>query len=223
MNLQRLECALVIFALCGACTTTSSSVPDRSSKTSETIGASREQVNLLKAEIDDTVADLDAILANANANPREAFKLFVEKLDRLRAKSSEFESSIKATNSKIEEHLRAWSDDLVAMSDSDARRVGEDRRAKLAESFDDERRAGQQATKLLDTYIARLKDIEMLLRNDLNASGIDAAKNVIDDAKAQSGDVKKKLDELASKLEHVAGELTPPTAIEASSRTKTGG
>ncbi len=219
MNLASLRpaCAALVLASAGAlagCLSPTS--PQMTAETSARLADVGEDAAKVKAQIQTTLASLKTATADAAAEHNQPLKQFSTELDKLHTKSDALEDDVRETDRRVQRHLRLWADDLLAMSDPDIRRVGETRRAALAESFATVQRTNQETVESVKNYLTRLDDVEKLLRNDFNSSGFDAASHLLDETRSQGDEVGKHLDQLIAKSKSLASEMTPAVAARES-------
>jgi hypothetical protein len=219
LALSILGCSAPLFCACVSPTS-----PEATADSAAALANLRDDAKQAAKCVDDS----DALLARlASASDSEAMSLLEQygaSVEQLSQQSDVLDSRARESEIKIRNHLRAWADDLLSMSDPDLRQVGEQRRAKLAASFATVERSSKAARMALASFIGRLEDVEKLVRNDFGSDGIHVAKNLIQDTAARGKGLRKNLDGLVAEVARLSSDLAPSVAwslhpVEASEPT----
>ncbi len=185
-------------------------------KMADKVGASiaefRDEIVTVKKEVDNTMAALDKIVTTAATDPRKAFKDFdkaIPQIDDAAKKAKKRGEDIKARG---QAYFKAWEKELADMNNAEIRKLAEERKAKLEETFGKIRTSMEPVRDQFNTWLADLKDLQKYLSNDLTISGIDAAKELIGKTKTEGQAVQKSMDKVIAELNTIVATLTPAKA-----------
>jgi hypothetical protein len=169
----------------------------------------RDEIVDVKKAVDVTMAALDKIVAQAAVNPRKAFKEFdksVPHIDSAAAKARKRAEDMKEMGKK---YFDGWEKDLGEVNDPEIRKLAEERKTKLQDSFSNIKTTMEPARDQFNTWLSHLKDLQKYLSQDLTIGGIDAAKDLIGKTKKEGMDVQQTLDRVISELNTVVATITP--------------
>jgi DUF2959 family protein len=172
----------------------------------------RDEIVDVKKAVDTTMASLDKIVAQATVDPRKAFKEFdksVPKIDSAAAKARKRAEDMKE---KGKAYFENWEKDLANVRDPEIRKLAEDRKIKLQETFGKIKTSLEPARDQFNSWLANLKDLQKYLSQDLTIGGIDAAKDLIAKSKKDGMEVQQTLDRVISELNTVVATITPARA-----------
>jgi len=178
-------------------------------KAGKGIAEFRDEIVDVKKAVDATMASLDKIVAQAATDPRKAFKEFdknVPKIDSAAEKAKKRSADMKE---KGKTYFEAWEKDMANVNDPNIRKLAEDRKMKLQETFDKIKTSLEPARDQFTTWLANLKDLQKYLSQDLTIGGIDAAKDLIMKSKKDGVDVQQTLDRVITELNSVVATITP--------------
>lgn len=185
-------------------------------KLADKVGASiaefRDEIVNVKKELDATLASLDKIVTQATVDPRksyEEFKKNVPKVDSAAAKAKKQAESMKA---KGQEYFKQWEKELATVNNPEVRKLADERKAELQSSFAKIKETTEPARDQFNLLLAGLKDLQVLLGQDLTIAGINAAKDPIAKTKSEGAAVQQSLDKVIAELNTVVATITPAKA-----------
>ncbi|HXJ71824.1 MAG TPA: DUF2959 family protein, partial [Candidatus Dormibacteraeota bacterium] len=105
-------------------------------------------------------------------------------------------------------YFQQWEAQLGSVKNEEIRKLAQERRAKLQETFGNIKTVAQDATQAFPPYLSNLKDLRTALGTDLTVQGIDAAKPIIQKTKTSGIELQKHLDSLVAELNSVVAAIT---------------
>jgi hypothetical protein len=206
------EAGLLIALVAGAtlfsgCGTTSGY--KQADKTGAGIAEFREEIVKGKTAIDATMKSLGDIAATANTNPRKAFEQYTKDVNNLESTAATIRKRAQSMKEQGQTYFKQWEQELATVSNPDIRKLAEQRKAKLQETFESIRKYSEPLKAQFDPWMSNLKDLQKYLGNDLTVSGVDAAKSLFTKTTEEGLDVQKSMDALLAELNTVAATITP--------------
>jgi hypothetical protein len=206
------EAGLLIALVAGAtlfsgCGTTSGY--KQADKTGAGIAEFREEIVKGKTAIDATMKSLGDIAATANTNPRKAFEQYTKDVNNLESTAATIRKRAQSMKEQGQAYFKQWEQELATVSNPDIRKLAEQRKAKLQETFESIRKYSEPLKAQFDPWMSNLKDLQKYLANDLTVSGVDAAKSLFTKTTEEGLDVQKSMDALVAELNTVAATITP--------------
>ena len=98
---------------------------------------------------------------------------------------------------------------MAEVKNPEIRKLAEERKAKLQESFASIRNYTEPLKAQFDPWMSDLKDLQKYLSNDLTIAGVDAAKGQFAKTRADGTEVQKSMDGLVAEINTIAAALTP--------------
>lgn len=182
-------------------------------KLADKLGASiaefRDEIIIVKKEVDKTMVALDKIVTTAATDPRKAFKEFdkaVPDIDDAAKKAKKRSEDIKARG---QAYFAAWEKELAGVNNAEIRQLAEERKVKLQATFGNIRTSMEPVRDQFVTWLANLKDLQKYLNNDLTIGGIDAAKELIGKAKTEGQGVQLSIGKVIGELNTIVATITP--------------
>jgi hypothetical protein len=169
----------------------------------------RDEIVDVKKAVDATMASLDKIVATASTDPRKAFKEFDKSVPRIDSAAGKAKKRAADMKEKGKAYFETWEKDLANVRDPEIRKLAEDRKLKLQETFGKIKTSIEPARDQFSSWLANLKDLQKYLSQDLTIGGIDAAKDLIAKSKKDGVDVQQTLDRVIGELNTVVATITP--------------
>jgi Protein of unknown function (DUF2959) len=169
----------------------------------------RDEIVDVKKAVDATMASLDKIVATASTDPRKAFKEFDKNVPRIDDAAAKARKRAEDMKEKGKKYFETWEKDLGGVSDPDVRKLAEERKTKLQETFGNIKTTMEPARDEFNSWLSHLKDLQKYLSQDLTIGGIDAAKDLIAKSKKDGVDVQQTLDRVIGELNTVVATITP--------------
>lgn len=171
--------ALAGLAIGSGCNTTAPAAPKVA-----TPGMGAAQTSLVLSEaaarVDDSNARLGALLGGSSLP--ESFQYFSRSIDQLQATAERVRENAVDMRARADEHAAVWEKELTQMNSPSAREVSQQRRAAFTQRFDEVRASLLKTKDQYTDYLSQLKDIRVMLRNDLTRDGVAEARPMIESA-----------------------------------------
>lgn len=179
MAVRSLLSAILIVSLLiiGGC---QASGPKRLDTATASVDQTREQLEAGADQIDEVMASLDAMRGAQDMG--KAFGRYAKAVDRLETTADRVRARREAMRARMEDHLQKWNEELAGINNQDMRQISSQRHAELTEAL---QQLGQALDTLKAAYeplISDLRDIRLVLANDLSVGGLKVAQPAIDEA-----------------------------------------
>jgi len=169
----------------------------------------RECTNL-QGQIDKTIQSLDAVVAAKEAGLRGAYKKYVSELKTLKSRTKKVSSRAQKLKKSSQAYLDAWEKKMQEVSNPELREQAAQRRAKASAKFEDSR---DEFDRILDDYeqfAKNLREIKVVLDNDLNPAGVSSVEKVVEQTKESSEPLKKDIATIIKALDEITEALAGP-------------
>ena len=177
--------------------------------------ALRDDVIRMKTSIESALAAMDGVPRQAATNPRPAYEAFSVQVTAMDASLQTARIDADAMEKSAEEYFQKWEEDLAAVGNAESRQVGTERRTKVQKGF--YRSAGEvtRALTAFGGYLSDMKDLRVVLGNDITVAGIEAAKELMQKRTADGAKMKETLDGAIVELNTIVGSMMPEKAAPA--------
>ena len=101
---------------------------------------------------------------------------------------------------------------MAQVNNPEVRKLAEQRKAKLQETFESIRKYAEPLKAQFDPWMSDLKDLKVYLGNDLTIAGVDSAKSLFSKTTNEGLEVQRSMDALVAELNTVAATITPAKA-----------
>jgi hypothetical protein len=216
MKKQRLNSQYVAAALALFCVLTLAGCASRGYKQADSTGTAistvRNDVGSVKSGVDASLKALDGLAAAANTDPRKPYEAFAKSVDNLESAANTTKKHAADMRARGSAYFTQWQAQLNSVKSEDIKKLGEERKAKLQETFDKIKDAAEDAKQSFPGFLSDLKDLRTSLSADLSPQGIEANKNIFQKTKDSGAQVQKDLDKLIAELNSVAADMTAAKA-----------
>jgi Protein of unknown function (DUF2959) len=178
-------------------------------KTGAGIAEFRDEIINGKKCIDATMKSLDSIAASATTDPRKAFEQYSKSVANLESSAAKIKKRAQDMRQQGQAYFQQWQQEITQVSNPEIRKLAEERKAKLQETFDSIRKYTEPLKAQFDPWMADLKDLQKYLGNDLTIAGVDAAKGLFAKTRADGAEVQKSMDGVVAELNTISAALTP--------------
>jgi hypothetical protein len=143
--------------------------------------ASLDQVRSELAAGAEQVEKTDAALVSLRESEDLAasYKAYSSELSRLEKQASKVRQRRAAMQARLGDHVARWQDDLEVISSETARRASTERAASLKLAAGNLENALNRAKEAYEPYLSNLRDIELILANDLSRRGVEGLEETI--------------------------------------------
>jgi len=178
-------------------------------KTGAGIAEFRDEIVTGKQAIDATMKALSDVAATANTDPRKAYELFSKQVAHLESTAAAIRKRAQSMQAQGQAYFKQWEQEMAQVNNPEVRKLAEERKAKLQETFESIRKYSEPLKVQFDPWMSDLKDLKVYLGNDLTIAGVDSAKSLFLKTTTEGTEVQKTMDALVAELNTVAATLTP--------------
>ena len=215
MNLSPARLALIAAALTSivlmapaGCATSSSQSVKRSEKAVDSLADFRKQLTSANAQLDKTVAALDALVADTG-DREAALAAYSKELVALGKQGDEARKRSESLQARGREYLAKWEQEVSEVSSPELKAQSEARRANAQQRMDEIRVRAEVAANAYRPLLSDLTDIEKVLATDLSAANIQGVAPVAARARKDAGLLKTTIDEFIAVIDQVMSGLGP--------------
>lgn len=189
---------------------------ERASATSRRVSDFRENTVRLGEQIDLTTASLRTLAESPGVAPRsstETFETFERELANLEHLARDFRKLYGRMDARAQEFFGHWIEDSAAIESAELRKRADERRAALQATY---RRIGAEKLSVeqaLSRLLDDLRDLDLFLEQDLTASGLVSARDLIEKAVQDGARVQGLLEETARAADETREALAPLEAL----------
>jgi chromosome segregation ATPase len=169
----------------------------------------RDEVEMGKHQIDVIAASLDGVVSGAGGDLRPSFDKYSKDLAKLESIAESARARAKALKDDSEAYFTAWQNELEAVHDPELRSQADERRAKAREQFSKIQDLAAKTRDAYEPYVKSLRDIKVVLGNDLNATGVESVKGTMATAKTSGKVVQERIATLAQELNAAIKAIDP--------------
>jgi hypothetical protein len=172
----------------------------------------REIVVQAMGLMDTTLRSLDEISVHANQEPRRAYAAFAKSVHRLEVDSIKMRAHTQAMRARGDAYFEHWQAYLATVQDEQVRKLAEEHRAELKQSFAQAQEAAQQVREGFRPFLSDMQKLRAVLEADPSLAHIDAQKGLILAAKDKGRQVQQALDRILAEMNSMVALLRPPGA-----------
>jgi hypothetical protein len=172
----------------------------------------RQIVVQAMGQVDGTLRALDEVSVQANRDPREAYQAFARAVHRLEVDSIKVRARTQAMRARGDAYFEHWEESLAVAKNEQVRKLAEEHRAQLKQSFDDARQASQQVREVFRPFLTDLQKLRAVLEADPSLAQVASQKSLILAAKDKGRQVQQGLDRLLAEMNSMTALLRPPEA-----------
>ncbi len=169
-----LASAASLFSACAA------TGPQRLDTATSSVEDLRSQLARGDAHVEAVIAALEAFEGTEDIS--RSFKDFQRALKELETSASRVRARTAAMRTRVQDHIEKWEAELAGIESEEAREISADRRQELEAAFEQLNAAMQDLKTEYEPLISSLRDVQLVLANDLSSGGLAAAESLIADA-----------------------------------------
>lgn len=179
----------------------------RAMKTSNSIHDVDEEIRKMSTQIEITATSLETLIKAEAPDYKNDFDSYTENLNKLRHQGKIVLKRVDEMKSNSKEYFSEWEKQENTYTNQTIRDLSEQRRNKLAKSYDEVRISSIGIKEAFLTYQTDLNEIHSYLSNDLTASGIKALKPVTQKANQDLYPLKKSFNPVINALNEIRDQL----------------
>src|SRR5208282_2631580 len=134
----------------------------------------RQLVVQAMGQVDTTLRALDEISVEANRDPRRAYVAFAKAVHRLEVDSIRMRARAQAMRARGDAYFEHWETYLAGVNNEQVRKLAEEHRPELKQSFEDARQASQQVREVFRPFLSDLQKLRAVLEADPSLARIDS-------------------------------------------------
>ena len=192
--------------LLGGC---SSSPKSRTVKTANSMTTTMEMLEQAQVRIDATVASMNNLSSAAATEIRPAYRAFTRELDQLESTADRTRERARSMSDRAGSFFKNWEKELEDVDDPELRLRGQKRQQFTQESYDSINAAMQEAKDAFEPLLALLRDIETVLRNDLNPAGVAGVQDIMRGAATEAVNLKSQIADVIDEISRVREAFVP--------------
>jgi hypothetical protein len=169
----------------------------------------RADMAAAKTQIGVVASTLDAMVANADTDPRPYFKQFADAVEKLQKQRDSLRANREAMDAQGEAYFTKWEEELAKVSTEDVKKRFTARRDELLKAQEAVTDAVRKGQEIATPYLSDLEDLKKIIDNDPNAANIKGLEEQFKKTKAAGEAVGEALDEIASKVKGIAAIYSP--------------
>jgi DNA helicase IV len=162
----------------------------------------------LKEQIDKTTQALDGVVAAKGGDLRSAYDGYVSELQNLESQAQTVVDRSADLNARTEAYVAGWEEEMAEVRNPAIREHAKQRRAEAEKKFADAQDELARIQKDYEEFVTSLRDIKIVLENDLNPTGVVAIEKLVAKAKEGTVPVKADIDEIIAGLDRVSAALS---------------
>ena len=205
-------CAVLSLAMAGsACKTPTGG---GGAATGESITRAAQGIERGRAQLDETVAALKAMVETPAADLGPQFEAFDSSLARLEGTAADVAALATRMEERGSAYFQKWDEQIAAIQNEDIRERSEKRRSAVTKAFERLGEDYQDAREAFQPLMADLRDVRTALASDLTSGGVKSISSIAQRVGKRAGSVGKELDELAASFRELGVGLSsagPPT------------
>lgn len=147
--------------------------------TAADIQTTADRLAALPGQIDQTLASLNDLVNNPQADLRPQYGQFAANLAQMESASKEIATARNAMGEKGKEFLAKWDEQLAQIQNPDIKARSQARRDDVAQRLQQIKTGYAQSCSAFKPFMADLKDVQKYLSVDLTTAGIAAIKDPV--------------------------------------------
>lgn len=156
-----------------------------------------------------TLRSLDQVSLQTDSCPPTVFDAFSEQVRRLEVDSMKTRAHSQAMQARGDAYFAQWHEHLARIEDPEVRRLAEERRPLLQQSFARIKELSQQAREAFRPFQADLRKLRITLEQDPAAVGAQSTQDLIRTARANGQQVEARLASILDELNAAAALVKP--------------
>lgn len=192
----------------GLATGCSSTGNDKAASTARSLAKSSDMIVKGNTLVDQTMAALNDLVMNPNADMRKQFDTFSSSVNDLG--SIDKDVTCKATEMKSEgaDYFANWDKETAQMLNEDIRHRSQARKREVAANFARISQHYDETKTAFEPFMSDLRDVQKFLGTDLTAGGLAAIKDVAAKATRDAVPVKESLARLSEEFKGLSVSLS---------------
>ena len=163
--------------------------------------------------MDATLRSLDEISVQAHRDPRPAYEAFAKAVHRIEVDSIKMRARTQAMRARGDAYFEHWEEYLATVKNGQVRKLAEEHRPELKQSFEQIHLAAQQVREGFRPFLSDCQKLRAVLEADPSLARVNAQKGLILAAKDKGRQVQQGLDRILSEMNSMTALLRPPVPV----------
>jgi hypothetical protein len=161
-----------------------------------------------RGQADATLEALAALQAEPRTGLKEKYDAYARAVDGLSREESALKSAVETMRVAAQNRLRAWERESAAIANPDIRGRAEERRGSVKDSYQAADSAISDFVVAMGPFAADLRDLRLVLSNDLTPSGLDAVRDTVSRARNAGGRLSGRTRPVGEALDRAVAEFS---------------
>jgi hypothetical protein len=167
-----------------------------------------QAIGAASTQLDATLTAMNA-LSQPGANLVDNYKVFTKQVDGLGKMAETAKSNSAKAAAQREEYLKKWQESQATMQNPQLKAASEARRAELMPKIEAVKSSLGSAATTFKPLLQDLKDLSVFLGNNLNATTVASAGEMMKKSTADGASVKTDLGKASAALKDLAASIQP--------------
>lgn len=199
-----------VFGLLAAAGCSKSEPPKKQVPLPADLVAFKAEVEKARAQTDQTMGKLDALVATTTGDLAPPYKAFTEAAAKLDADLKVVFDRLDSMKAKGAAYFEAWEKQIAGVTTPDVKELADKRKADLSAKYASLQEAMTKAREVSTAVFGNLKDIEKILGNDLNAEGLKAIAPMVQKVKDARAPNKETVEAILARLGDISAVYSRP-------------
>jgi hypothetical protein len=171
---------------------------DKGSATAAGLKESADKISAADGQLDATLASLNNLVENPQADLRPQYKQFSDNVDDLASLAKNVDDSVTAMRKNGKEFFDQWSKELAGIQNEDIRNRSAARQKEVSDALMGVKRSYAETETAFKPCMSDLHDIQKYLGTDLTPAGVASMKDVAAKANATGATLKESVGKLTA-------------------------
>lgn len=185
---------------------------DEGNKTAANIQTAADLIAALPAQIDTTLASLNEIVNQPQADLRPQYKQFAANVAKVESSAKEIGAARRAMGAKQKEFFAKWDEQLAQIKNEDIKARSESRKAEVNQKLLAVKKSYSVAEMDFQPFMSDLRDVQKFLSVDLTPGGVAAIKDTAAKASQHAVPLKASAIKLAGDFKALGVSMSSITA-----------
>jgi hypothetical protein len=169
----------------------------------------RQIVTAARKAMASAIQALNQVSAETNKCPAAVLRDFTRAEERLQVDSVKVRERSQAMEQRGDAYFAQWEDHLAQVKDPELRKLAEERRPELEQSFAKIKASAKQTRAVFRPFLGDLRKLRSALENDPASVSGEATRALVHSAQNDGQQVQKGLATIQGELDRLAGLLQP--------------
>jgi hypothetical protein len=197
----------------GLATGCASTGNDKAASTAKSLERSSQMIVKSSQLIDQTLANLNDLVANPSPDLRKQFDAFNSSVNDLGANARDVSSQAEAMKANGAAYFAKWDQETAKMQNEDIRHRSEARQLQVSAHFARISQQYDETEAAFKPFMSDLRDVQKFLGTDLTAGGLVAVKGIAAKAASHAVPLQESLGRLSDEFKSLGLSLSPASGV----------